>query len=254
MTMTSDPIAKTSSRWYSQRTGQEMLVCRWGHFGQPVLVFPTAGGDAEEIERMLMIKVLAPLLEAGRIKVYSVDSVAARDWSDLSVSGAAKAALLDGFQQFIRHELVPAIRRDCDDETIEVVTAGASIGAFNALSSLCRFPDVFRTAVCLSGSYDVERFMKNLREPDERFHFASPSRFLPLMGEGPELEQLRQRFVILAHGGGRWEDPEQDWGMASLLGGLGIPNRVDPWGEGYDHDWPTWRAMLPKYLDELTRD
>ena len=31
----------------------------------------------------------------------------------------------------------------------------------------------------------------------------------------------------------------------------GVPNRVDPWGEEYDHDWPTWRAMLPHYLAEL---
>ena len=31
-----------------------------------------------------------------------------------------------------------------------------------------------------------------------------------------------------------------------------IPNRVDQWGEEWDHDWPTWRAMLPLYLDELT--
>jgi esterase/lipase superfamily enzyme len=30
-----------------------------------------------------------------------------------------------------------------------------------------------------------------------------------------------------------------------------VPNRVDPWGPEYDHDWPTWRAMLPLYLDDL---
>ena len=34
--------------------------------------------------------------------------------------------------------------------------------------------------------------------------------------------------------------------------GPGIPNRVDNWGPDWDHDWPTWRAMLPQYLDELT--
>ena len=32
------------------------------------------------------------------------------------------------------------------------------------------------------------------------------------------------------------------------LGAKGIPNRVDPWGEHYDHDWPTWREMPPLYL------
>jgi esterase/lipase superfamily enzyme len=36
-----------------------------------------------------------------------------------------------------------------------------------------------------------------------------------------------------------------------VLGSKGIPNRVDPWGTDYDHDWSTWRQMLPKYLGEL---
>jgi len=39
--------------------------------------------------------------------------------------------------------------------------------------------------------------------------------------------------------------------MADILGAKGVPNRVDVWGPEWDHDWPTWRAMLPVYLDEL---
>jgi len=60
---------KTASRWFSPRIEQDISLVRWGHWGQPVLVFPTAGGDAEEIERMHLIGVLGPLIEAGRIKV-----------------------------------------------------------------------------------------------------------------------------------------------------------------------------------------
>jgi len=69
---------KIIGRWHSERVEQEVALVRWGHFGAPVLLFPTAGGDAEEIERFLMIQVLAPLLDAGRIKIYSCDSVAGR--------------------------------------------------------------------------------------------------------------------------------------------------------------------------------
>ena len=56
---------------------------------------------------------------------------------------------------------------------------------------------------------------------------------------------------LVAHGQGRWEEPAQSWRAAHVLGSKGIPNRVDPWGEEYDHDWPTWRSMLPHYLAEL---
>ena len=77
---------KTASRWYSERLEQEIGLVRWGHWGQPVLIFPTAGGDAEEIERMHLIGALGPLIDAGRIKVYSCDNLAGRAF-------AAKAGL-----------------------------------------------------------------------------------------------------------------------------------------------------------------
>ncbi len=59
MTKTDD---KTVARWRSERLGREVTLVRWGHFGQPVLLFPTAGGDAEEVERMWLIKALRPLI------------------------------------------------------------------------------------------------------------------------------------------------------------------------------------------------
>jgi esterase/lipase superfamily enzyme len=76
--------------------------------------------------------------------------------------------------------------------------------------------------------------------------------FLPNLPDGPQLDLLRRRFVLLAFGQGRWECPEESWRMADVLGRKGIPNRVDPWGHEHDHDWPTWRLMLPHYLGQLT--
>ena len=57
--------------------------------------------------------------------------------------------------------------------------------------------------------------------------------------------------MILATGEGRWESPGETWKMAHVLGIKGISNRVDLWGPDWDHDWPTWREMLPRYLDEV---
>ena len=60
-------------------------VSRWGHYGTPVLLFPSAGGDFEEVERFHLVRALAPLIDAGRIMVFSVDGVAARVWLRLPV-------------------------------------------------------------------------------------------------------------------------------------------------------------------------
>jgi esterase/lipase superfamily enzyme len=121
------------------------------------------------------------------------------------------------------------------------------------MASICRHPDVFSRAICMSGSYDIQRFIKGLNpaEQDPDFYYSSPMHFLPNLPDGAQLNLLRKRHILMCHGGGRWEDPEQDWCMARILGSKGVPNRVDPWGADYDHDWPTWRAMLPKYLADV---
>jgi esterase/lipase superfamily enzyme len=240
---------KTVSRWYSPRVQQEVNVVRWGTFGVPVLWFATAGGDAEEPERFLMVKVLGPLIEQGKIKFYSCDSVAGRAWTSGEGSARHRSWLQNQFDGFIYNEVVPAIRQDCGGAPTEIITTGASIGAFNALAALCRHPDVFSRAICMSGTYDLTRWLDG--DWSEDFFVSSPLHFLPGYPEGPHLDALRKRFVLLPTGEGRWEDPGESWRMAEVLGAKGIPNRVDPWGTQWDHDWPVWREMLPKYLGEL---
>ncbi len=224
-------------------------MARWGTFGQPVLMFPTAGGDAEEIERFLMIKVLSPLIDAGKIKVYSCDSVAGRAMVEQEGTPQHRQWLINQFHQYVRHELVPAIRKDCGNEHIEIVSAGASIGAFHAAAVICRFPDVFSKAIAMSGTFDIRRFLKTDHFIDE-FWVSSPLHFVPTLG-GPHLEKLRTRFLLFPSGEGRAEDISETWAMARVLGSKGIPNRVDSWGKETPHDWMTWRDMLPKYLAQM---
>ncbi|MGH3237073.1 MAG: hypothetical protein ACRDOH_28205, partial [Streptosporangiaceae bacterium] len=126
---------------------------------------------------------------------------------------------------------------------------GSSIGAFNAVAVLCRYPDVFSAAIGMSGSYRIERFYDEAWSQD--LFYSAPLQFLPGL-EGPQLDRLRQRNVILASGEGEWEDVGSSWQMAAALGDKGIPNRVDNWGPQWPHQWHTWRQMLPQYLRELT--
>ncbi len=240
---------KHAFRMRSRHVGEEVLCARWGWFGQPVLLFPTAGGDGEECERFKMLYALRDLIEAGRIKVYSCDSVGGRALSEQGRTTASFARAQCRFDAFIHDELVPWIRHDCESDDIGIFTAGASIGAFNAVAALCRHPDAFSTAIGLSGTYDLTKWLDPPYPTD--FYFSSPMHFLPRLDDGEQLALLRNRFVLLPTGNGPWEEPSQSWRMARVLGGKGIPNRVDAWGVDWDHDWPTWRTMLPKYLAEL---
>jgi esterase/lipase superfamily enzyme len=239
---------KTTARWFSNRLAEEITLVRWGTFGRPVLLFPTAGGDAEEVERFHLVGSLNPLLESGRIKVYSCDSSAGRWMVAGRGSPSQRGRIQDLYQQFVFHEIVPAIRADCRTPDIEIIAAGASIGAFHALAVLCRFPQAFSRAICMSGTYDLARFIEGVSGQD--LYDATPVYFLPHLN-GETLDKLRQRFVVLACGEGRAENIGETWHAAHVLGSKGIPNRVDPWGPDWHHDWTTWRKMLPQYLDEL---
>lgn len=241
---------KVSTAWWSPRVQQRVEIRRWGWKGQPVILFPTAGGDCEEVERFWMMKVLAPLLDAGRLKVYSVDSISGKAWIDRDRTAEDKASTQVAFDAFIAHELIPAIWADSGGERREVITTGASIGAWNALSVASRHPDLVRAAVCMSGTYDLRRWMGSTVTFD--FHTCSPLNFVPSLPEDSEqLRLLRSRFFLMATGSGDYEAPWESWMVARVLGARAIPNRVDDWGPEWRHDWVTWREMLPKYLDQL---
>jgi len=244
---------KAVTRWRSERLERDVTLCRWGSFGQPVIVFPTAGGDAEEIERFLMIDALAGLLDAGKIKVYSCDSAAGQALLAREGSARHQMWLQDQFHRYVRHEVVPAIRADCKSDSIDIWAGGASIGAFHSVAMVCRWPDVFGRALAMSGTYDLRRFFDAGGEGfSDEFWVSSPLHFVPTL-EGRHLEVLRTRFILIPSGEGRAEDIGESWRLANVLGGKGIPNRVDSWGPEWHHDWPTWRAMMPRYLDEWTR-
>jgi esterase/lipase superfamily enzyme len=244
---------KTIGRWRSERLEREVALVRWGSYGRPVLLFPTAGGDAEEIERFQMIEALRPLLDEGAIKIYSCDSVAGRALLSREGSARHQMWLQNQFHQYVRHEVAPAIRADCKNGEIEIWTAGASIGAFHAVAAVCRFPDVFARALALSGTYDLRRFYEARGDEfTSEFWVSSPIHFVPTLG-GRHLDVLRSRFILIASGAGRAEDMGESWAMAHVLGKQGVPNRVDPWGTDWHHDWVTWRKMLPQYLGEWTK-
>ncbi|MGD0241281.1 MAG: hypothetical protein ABSB59_13260 [Streptosporangiaceae bacterium] len=240
---------RVRERWHSSRLQLDITLVRWGVVGVPVLVFPSAGGDAEEIERQGLVNACGPLLAEGRIKIYSVDSVAGHAMVTKTGSPEYRLWLLNQFHECVRWEVVPAIHADLGGQAMDVIAAGPSIGAFNSVAVLCRYPDVFGAAIGMSGSYNIDRFYGGAWSQD--LYYAAPLQFLPGL-DGTHLDRLRQRQVILASGAGDWEDVGSSWQMAGALGGKGIPNRVDDWGPQWPHEWHTWREMLPQYLRELT--
>jgi esterase/lipase superfamily enzyme len=96
----------------------------------------------------------------------------------------------------------------------------------------------------LSGLYDVSRFSDGY--VDDTVYFHNPALYLPNEHEPGRLEQLRRLDIILAIGR---DDPNyghNQW-LSELLWSKGIWHALRVW-DGWCHDWPWWRQMLPMYI------
>ncbi len=234
--------------WWSPSVGREMGVARYGHFGKPVVYFPTGGGDFLDCERFLMVNALAGLIDAGRIKLYAVDSTCRQSWTNPDVPPREKSRMQARYDRWITDELVPFVRADCGGTDQRFAAVGASVGAYHALNVTCKHPDRFDCMVGLSGTYQMDRRMAGTW--DEDWYFNDPLQFVPNLPAGSQRDELgRARFVLGL--GQAHENPAYTWNTANVLGRAGVWNRVEVWGEGSGHDWPTWRSMLPMFLDRL---
>ena len=48
---------------------------------------------------------------------------------------------------------------------------------------------------------------------------------------------------------GDYEAPGQSRALSRALWELGVWHNLDLWGHDMRHDWPTWRRMMPVYLE-----
>src|SRR5260370_22905398 len=91
----------------------------------------TAAADYLEYERFYLVVRIRPIIDAGRILAYSVNSV--NRWSLLNeeMPPKLKAELLTRYDRYITDEVLPLIRNE-NGEDARPITTGASLGAFLA--------------------------------------------------------------------------------------------------------------------------
>ena len=98
--------------WFSQNLQMEMPLVAYGHAGQTLLMLPTAAADYLEYERFYLVDAIKPLIEQGRIRAYSINSV--NRWSLLNeqMPPNLKAELLTRYDRYITEEVLPLIRNE----------------------------------------------------------------------------------------------------------------------------------------------
>jgi len=232
-------------KWWSPRLHKDMEVVVYGHYGFALLMFPTAGSDFLEYERFHLIDTVAPLIESGKFKVYSINSINRESWLNDHMHPRDKAVRHQQYNAYVADEVVPFIASNSRG-LVPIITTGASLGALHGLNALFRRPDLFAGTLAMSGVYDLKTYTKGYYDTD--VYFNSPIDYVPNMTDEHLLGQLRTKRIILASGQGAYESPAAALNFSQVMKAKGIPHEVDLWGHDMRHDWPTWRAMLPYFM------
>jgi esterase/lipase superfamily enzyme len=235
--------------WHSPRVGRWMGIKVYGHYGSPILVFPTSGGDENEYEGQGMITALAHHIDSGRVKFVCVSSVNNESWYNKQAHPRHRSYVQAMYDAYIADEVVPFIYDQCRTPGIGITTTGASFGAYHAANTLFKHPSVFRRCLALSGVYDIRRFMGG--DYDDNFYYNNPVDYLANLADPWYLHHLRQDDIRLATGHGSYEDSGPTYQLADVLSRRGIPHSVDYWGPDGGHDWPYWKNQMNCYLARL---
>jgi esterase/lipase superfamily enzyme len=235
----------------SRTFGRPVHLWCHGFYGQPVLVFPSAAGMAHEWQIGGAIEALGPLLRAGRIKLYCVESNVSRSWLSDDASPAEKLALHHDYERFVLDELVPFIDDDCRTPGIPLISCGVSFGGFYALNFALKNPGVFRHALCLSGRYDVGAFLPGERSPEAWYN--QPLAYVPGL-KGAALSKVREQTgftLVVGQGPHEGRCVGETLNMAAAMRQVGLRVKLDVWGHDVSHEWVWWRRQLRHHLGLL---
>ena len=167
-------------------------LIRYGHYGRPVLVFPSEQGRAWDYENNGMVDAVSDLIEAGRVKLYCVDAFDHLTWSDRSVPLEERARRHELYESWITDQVMAAIGADSPGAA-DIITTGCSLGAFHALNLTLKRADLFPVAICLSGNYDSAAWYP-WGERGDAAYFNNPADYLQHL-DGEHLDWLRGRAL-----------------------------------------------------------
>jgi len=233
--------------WYSPSLRKNMEIVEYGTYGFSLLLLPTAAADYLEYERFLLIDALSKYIDAGKVKVYSINSINSESWLNSKISGQEKSRRHVEFNDYVYNEVVPFIKGRTSPET-PIITCGASFGALHAANLFFKNPYTINGCIAMSGLYDLGAYTKSYWDND--CYWNSPINYLRDMEDPSHLNAIKSsEHIHILSGSGDYEDPDGSRHLSGLLHHKGINHDLDIWGYDVKHDWPTWRAMLPYILE-----
>lgn len=241
----------TYHRMYSPSLMRDMEVNVYGTQGKPCVVFPSQNGRYFDFESFDMIEPCRPWLEAGKLRLFCVDSIDRETWSNREISPRKRIERHELWFRYLTEEFYPWMIRISGEEEMPF-TIGCSMGATHAANLFFRRPDLFDGLISLSGTYDARLFFGDYM--DELVYYNSPYQCLKNMrADHPYIKLFERAHIVLCVGQGAWEKDmlESTRAMQKVFEEKGIRAWVDIWGSDVAHDWIWWRKQLHYFLEKI---
>ncbi len=98
-----------------------------------------------------MVEAIASLIDAGRVKLYCVDSYDSQSWQAQDLPLEERARQHGFYESWILERVVPWIAADSGGSG-ELVATGVSFGAYHAANFALKRAELFPLAICQSAS------------------------------------------------------------------------------------------------------
>ncbi len=146
------------------------------------------------------------------------------------------------YDAYVRDEVIPLTVVKNDNPFL--MTAGASFGAYHAVTFALRHPHLVGRAIGLSGLYDIRQQSDGYS--NETVYHHNPADFILGEHDPNRLAALHRLQLILAIGR---DDPlaADNEEFSRRLWSKGIWHALRIW-DGWSHDWPYWGEMIQRYI------
>ncbi len=224
--------------FYSQILKMRIKVEITGHYGFPVIMFPTAGGDYNQNSECLLNNSISNFTNKGILKLYNLETIDNKSFFAEYLSPLEKIYNYELYVQFLLQEYFHYIRQI--HKTHRIALAGVGFGGYHAANFALRFPDLVSHLFCLSGHFSIRDFMEDY--DDDLVYFNCPNEFI----RNDAAWRFRHMEIVLST-----SDQDiclnQTREMVGILDEKGIACRYDE-AKWMEHGWPLWRMVFPKFI------
>lgn len=224
--------------YYSHHLGTNVKVEVTGHYGYPILMFPTSKGQYTQNNDFKLNESIAWFVEQGLVKLYNIQTIDGWSFYDDGIHPAHRIMNYERWIQFLRNEFVPYLQ--ALHQTHRIAVAGASFGGYHAANFAFRYPDLVSHLFCLSGAFTIRNFMDGYA--DDQVYFNCPREFV----EKDEAWKYKHMHIVLSTSDQDiCKNPTRE--MAGILQKMGVDHWYDE-QKWIGHDWPLWRMMFPVFV------